>query len=41
MKASPTQLVTMQSENWHVKRDEKPYHTPIEDKAKVALASLE
>ena len=41
LKSSPPKPLTMQSENWHVKRDDQKYQRPIEEKAKIALASLE
>ena len=31
----------MQSESWHVKRDDQSYKKPLEEKAQAALACLE
>jgi len=41
MKASPPKLVTIKSENWHVKRDEKPSIKPDDEKKNIDKSSLE
>ena len=32
LRSSPPKPLTMQSENWHVKRDDQKYQRPIEEK---------